>query len=358
MTDPASLDAAFKDAAVVLTTAGPYTHWGTPVLEAALRTGTHYADLTAEVPWMLNMMDKHGVEATAKGVKIVHCAGFDSQPTDLISHLVTAECVARTGAPPERVFTVAGKAKGGFSGGTIASLLAAMYEAPKAALARGAHPYSLTTGTGAKAVSDQVAIEEGDPAGARWCEPAAAWTAPFVMAFINARVARRSAALRPGLYGSEYKHTEVMEMPGRFAAFAASAATAGFALALKLPFARHALRAIAPKQGTGPSMALCKGGHWEMRGYAVARPDPASGKRRMVKGVAADPGRDPGYWGTSRMMLELGLALALDGPACEAAGCLKGGFLTPATAGGAVLVDRLRSAGLTVDVLEEDGTTV
>ena len=47
---PRGTAGAFKDAAVVLTTAGPYTHWGTPVLEAALRTGTHYADLTAEVP--------------------------------------------------------------------------------------------------------------------------------------------------------------------------------------------------------------------------------------------------------------------------------------------------------------------
>lgn len=46
--DPASLDAAIGSAAVVLTTAGPYTELGTPLLEAAVRNGTHYADLTAE----------------------------------------------------------------------------------------------------------------------------------------------------------------------------------------------------------------------------------------------------------------------------------------------------------------------
>ena len=53
------------------------------------------------------------------------------------------------------------------------------------------------------------------------------------------------------------------------------------------------------------------------------------------------------------MQLELGLALALQGGECEAAGCLKGGFLTPATAGGPVLIQRLRDAGMTFEVEPE-----
>ena len=57
--------------------------------------------------------------------------------------------------------------------------------------------------------------------------------------------------------------------------------------------------------------------------------------------------RDPGYWSTSRMLLECGLALALEGPACPKAA----GILTPATAMGAVLLQRLRSAGFVFDVV-------
>lgn len=52
------------------------------------------------------------------------------------------------------------------------------------------------------------------------------------------------------------------------------------------------------------------------------------------------------------MLLEAGLCLALDRPKCDAAGCVKGGVLTPAAAMGMVLVDRLRAAGITFDVVE------
>ena len=44
--DPAALQAAAASAKVLLTTAGPYTNIGTPVVEACVRAGTHYADLT------------------------------------------------------------------------------------------------------------------------------------------------------------------------------------------------------------------------------------------------------------------------------------------------------------------------
>jgi short subunit dehydrogenase-like uncharacterized protein len=50
------------------------------------------------------------------------------------------------------------------------------------------------------------------------------------------------------------------------------------------------------------------------------------------------------------MVLEAGLCLALDGAACDEAGCLKGGVLTPASAMGLVLIERLRRAGLTFDI--------
>jgi short subunit dehydrogenase-like uncharacterized protein len=60
--------------------------------------------------------------------------------------------------------------------------------------------------------------------------------------------------------------------------------------------------------------------------------------------------RDPGYWGTARLLLEAGLCLALDGAACDAAGCSRGGVLTPASAMGMVLVQRLRAAGVRFEI--------
>jgi short subunit dehydrogenase-like uncharacterized protein len=46
------------------------------------------------------------------------------------------------------------------------------------------------------------------------------------------------------------------------------------------------------------------------------------------------------------MVLEAGLCLALDSAACDATGCKSSGVLTPASAMGMVLMDRLRAAGL------------
>jgi short subunit dehydrogenase-like uncharacterized protein len=67
---------------------------------------------------------------------------------------------------------------------------------------------------------------------------------------------------------------------------------------------------------------------------------------QVVQAYVADEHRDPGYWGTARMVLEAGLCLALDGQATAAAGCASGGVLTPASAMGLVLIERLRQAGL------------
>ena len=63
--------------------------------------------------------------------------------------------------------------------------------------------------------------------------------------------------------------------------------------------------------------------------------------------------RDAGYWGTSRMLLEAGLCLALQQEQLQQAGYAKGGVLTPATAMGMVLVERLRAAGLTFEVTDQ-----
>jgi short subunit dehydrogenase-like uncharacterized protein len=65
-----------------------------------------------------------------------------------------------------------------------------------------------------------------------------------------------------------------------------------------------------------------------------------------------DAHRDPGYYSTSRMLLESGLCLALQSAELKQAGMLQGGVLTPATAMGPLLIDRLREAGFTFRVRE------
>jgi len=54
--------------------------------------------------------------------------------------------------------------------------------------------------------------------------------------------------------------------------------------------------------------------------------------------------------GTARMVLEAGLCLALQQDQLDRSQQLRGGVLTPATAMGSFLIERLRKAGLTYEV--------
>ena len=46
ISDPASLDAIAARTAVIIALAGPYAKLGTPIVEACIRKGAHYVDLT------------------------------------------------------------------------------------------------------------------------------------------------------------------------------------------------------------------------------------------------------------------------------------------------------------------------
>jgi short subunit dehydrogenase-like uncharacterized protein len=65
---------------VVITTVGPYTEYGTPLLEAAAKSGVHYCDLSGEPFWQRKMIDEYDAIARSTGAKIVLSAGFDSIP--------------------------------------------------------------------------------------------------------------------------------------------------------------------------------------------------------------------------------------------------------------------------------------
>ena len=79
-TDPESLRALARDTRVVCTTVGPYTTYGTPLVEACIDAGTDYCDLTGEVNWIREMVDRYHDAAVEAGARIVHACGFDSVP--------------------------------------------------------------------------------------------------------------------------------------------------------------------------------------------------------------------------------------------------------------------------------------
>ena len=97
---------------VVISTVGPYWELGSPLVEACVKAQTHYVDLTGETPWIREMVDQHHAEAEASQVKIVHCCGFDSIPSDLGVLVLQKAAIAETGQPLEEVTLYVGPSKG------------------------------------------------------------------------------------------------------------------------------------------------------------------------------------------------------------------------------------------------------
>lgn len=130
---------------VIVSTVGPYALYGGPLVQACTETGTDYCDLTGEVQWMRRMITRHEAAARDSGARIVHCCGFDSIPSDLGVWFLQQQARRRFGQPCEQVKMRVRAMRGGFSGGTVASLLNVVREvAADPSLRRElADPYSL-----------------------------------------------------------------------------------------------------------------------------------------------------------------------------------------------------------------------
>ncbi len=85
--DPASLRTLLADCAVVVDCAGPFIHYGEPVLAAAVQTRTHYLDTTGEQAYMKLAFDRYGPGASDAGIAVIPAMGFDYVPGDMIASL-------------------------------------------------------------------------------------------------------------------------------------------------------------------------------------------------------------------------------------------------------------------------------
>ncbi|MBI3890238.1 MAG: NAD(P)H-binding protein [Candidatus Wallbacteria bacterium] len=86
LSDSHAMRTACSRARVVLTCAGPFAQFGTPVQDAALASGSHFIDVTGEHNYMWKTFGRDA-EARAAGVVLLNAAGFDVVPTDLCAWL-------------------------------------------------------------------------------------------------------------------------------------------------------------------------------------------------------------------------------------------------------------------------------
>ena len=333
--DQPAVDDIVRRTSVLLTTAGPFARFGTPLVDACVRFNTHYVDITGEGAWVAHLLASYHDRAAATGTRIVPGCGFDSVPSDLGAMLVARHTQQALGSP---CVAVRGyfRMRGGLNGGTAAT---ALHVAATGVRAR--RNSTQPDGLAPQPRRRPAALPHHDAA-------IAAWVGPFVMADINTRVVRRSARLFEQWqesYGPRFEYHEFARFSGPLAAAKAwwSTATLGaLGLLLRWPAGRTLAARLAPSPGEGPSEAVMNAGWFRAEFVGFAEDG------RTVNGLVASQG-DPGNRSTVRMVCESALALALnetDLPGFPA----RGGILTPATALGDVLVRRLRSAGITIRV--------
>ncbi|MHA6780577.1 saccharopine dehydrogenase family protein [Pseudonocardia saturnea] len=338
--DPEAVARLAESTRVLVTTVGPYARYGLPVVEACARAGTHYADLTGEVLFHREAIDLVDKVARETGAKIVHSCGYDSIPSDL-GVFVLHQRAAADGAGGLTDVDLVASAKGGFSGGTIDSMRAQVEAVAADPSRRGivGDLHSLSPERAAEPVPRQPS--DAPLPGRRGSR--GTWTAPFVMASYNTRVVRRSNALLDFAYGRSLRYGESMGLGtgpvGAVAAVGVTAGLVGLLAGMSTAPTRAVLDRVLPKPGEGPSEQARAAGWFRMDIEALTE----SGRRYRAK--VAGTG-DPGYAATAVMLGESGLCLALDELPDRA------GSLTPATAMGTALVDRLVTAGHTYTVTD------
>jgi short subunit dehydrogenase-like uncharacterized protein len=336
-----TVDAVVSRTRIVLSTAGPFALYGTSVVDACVRFGTHYVDITGETPWVHELITRYHERAAPAGTRIIPCCGFDSVPSDLGTLLMARHVQTALAAPcveARGYFQLSG----GLNGGTVASLMN-MLRADEPPRPGGPFMLDPPTPHGTRQT------ERSRPLVApRFDAELGAWIGPFFMAPINTRIVRRSAALfaewqEP--YGPEFVYQEALKYDpplARAKAWAGTAAIAAFYGAVKTPITRPLVTPLLPKPGAGPSAQTMDRGWFTCELLAMTQDG------RRARGLMSFAG-DPGNRATTVLVCESALALAVDGDRLPG-GVGRGGVLTPATGLGQALADRLVRAGVTIDI--------
>jgi short subunit dehydrogenase-like uncharacterized protein len=233
------------------------------------------------------------------------------------------------------------KIKGGLNGGTLQTML----DSGEGGAGRSMGNWFLLNPDGYR--GDEEPRESADLKTVVYDSVRDTWLCPFVMGVINTRVVRRSNGLQASYdrpYGRSFVYTEAMESKKRIKALGITAGLGATMGLVKYKLGRKLLARLGPSPGEGPSEETMNQGFTRVR-YLGEGDD---GSRAL--GTWTYRG-DPGNRFTVMSLCESALLLATERDRLPG-GAERGGILTPATALGLPLFERLVAAGLQAEVRE------
>ena len=333
--DEKSLNEMTRTAKVVCSTVGPYAKYGSLLVKSCVKNKTHYCDLAGEAQWIRKMIDLYHKEAITNQVKIVNSCGFDSIPSDMGVYFIYKNILKKNLSIKMRVTG----AKGGYSGGTYASMQNIIKEASINKEIRR----NLTNPYGLNPIGEQSGMDKSDLRSVIYDSKIKTWISPFLMAGINTKIVRRSNALSNYNYGKEFKYDEAVMAGSGF-----KGRLNGIILSIPLIFLaakpgslfNKIFNFFSPKPGEGPNKKERESGYFNLRFFVFQEKSDTA-----IFKVTGD--RDPGYGSTSKMLAESAICLAKDNLDN------KFGVLTPSYAMGDHILNRLISkAGLSFNKIK------
>ncbi|XP_063721091.1 putative trans-acting enoyl reductase Rv2449c [Symsagittifera roscoffensis] len=310
--DSDALDVLTSKCKAVISFAGPYSKYGSKLVESCVKNGTHYADLTGEVFWIAEMIEKFEERAKETKTKLIPSCGFDSIPSDWGAYSIAKLFRETLNEDTKYVEGVLWNAKGGFSGGTVASgfEIASPENIQK-------HNLVMNDPQALNAKDKRNGLDVSDRDNVTWDSEIQQYLAPFIMGPGNSRIVRRSNVFNN--YGPDFTYNESVKsswLGGKAIAWGLYFAN----WSLSSPWVRPIAQKVAPKPGEGPKQEDMKNGFAHMKFFGQSS---KSGKKAvcnlMIKG-------DPGYLITARMIVEAGVDLAKETESMDAYG-----FRTPAS---------------------------
>lgn len=325
--DYASLQRLAASARVIINTVGPYSLLGgSDVVRAAAEAGIGYVDLAGESAYVSQIIEAYAARAQETGAVVVPSCGFDALPFDLTTFLAAQELMRSGHSAGHAICGY--DVRGGVSGGTLASTVNKR-NSPAQLYLDDAYMLCPQKGS-SKPLNNVIKLPQFHKFGF-----------PTLFSPHNTRIVFRSWWLLLGTkdaYGDSFAYDEGHAASSKLAAQISLCSMATFIwLIVHVTLFGNMIKRYVP-QGTGPSLETQLNGHLDVRTLVTAHGS-------SDQAVATLQGKgDPGYYLTARFISEAALAIALDktrlSPVAQ-----RGGILTPATIGAAVIAERLSKYG-------------
>ncbi|TCD69589.1 hypothetical protein EIP91_007011 [Steccherinum ochraceum] len=346
------VESVVSQAAIIINTVGPYWNWGTVVVNACVKLGRHYVDLTGEPHWIREIITNYDYIATTKRCAIIPSCGLDSLPSDITAYLANRTLKALAGPEADiDLSSSAIKLDTSISAGSLRTFVSYVEDVPRYIRARMRDQFVLSNVKGVPSpplrMTYQLPLSNPPVFGAA-----------FVMANSNRAIVQRSWGLheydmlrslnnrtpekRKLSYGPQFKYEEFLAVASKTTAFVYSMSLLMAAICVFLPPTRWILKQILPFIPDQTSEEHKKRGFIEVTNVtsSVATPTkPPVYVRTVTRGNG-----EAGYYLSSFMITECALALLLNRNELPELG-REGGVLTPTTALGDVLVRRLEETG-------------